>query len=416
MNKEDDKGLDDLFKKKLEDPVDPTAYNEGDWDALEHMLKGQKKRGGMVYWLPVLGGIAALLMLFLGYWVFFRPQVANHYPKNPQAATHHPNVHNGINGGAIRQKADHSQKIFTPAARIAANLTNGKHGGGNKPTFSSLSASDGSRPTTGYEQQVIAAGQSSRSGEVLAAAKPVPDFESNAPGALPIDAVNLSKKNMPGPAPEIKKNTIKVSNKPGYRPQFALSVLAAPDLNGVGSSLQQAKVGTNEGLLFSAGISKKFTISTGAIYSVKPYTTAFENYHTLFKFPVDPVNVAADCRMLDIPLNVGYQVFNKHQNQVSIGTGLSSYIMLHESYKFNYADGSYATGPVTYTVPNSNKYFFGVLNLNATFQHQVNPKVGFSVQPYMKLPLTNIGYSQVKLQTTGVAVGVTWNLSSLSKP
>ena len=89
--------------------------------------------------------------------------------------------------------------------------------------------------------------------------------------------------------------------------------------------------------------------------------------------------------------------------------------MLRESYKFSYAD-TYETGPSNYTVPGTSKYFFGVLNLKATYQHQVNSKFGISIQPYLKLPLGNIGYSQVHLQTTGIAVGVTWNLNPLPKP
>jgi hypothetical protein len=84
--------------------------------------------------------------------------------------------------------------------------------------------------------------------------------------------------------------------------------------------------------------------------------------------------------------------------------------MLKESYKFNYAD-PYATGPSNFNVPNSSGYFFGVLNLNATYERQLNSKVGISLQPYLKLPLTNIGYSQSRLQSTGVAVGLTWNLN-----
>ena len=99
--------------------------------------------------------------------------------------------------------------------------------------------------------------------------------------------------------------------------------------------------------------------------------------------------------------------------------------MMHESYKFEYGAGSVTssygnsssvTGPSTINVANPGKYFFGVVNLNATYEHQINSKVGISIQPYMKIPLSNIGYSQVKLQSTGVAVGLSWNLNSLTKP
>jgi hypothetical protein len=117
--------------------------------------------------------------------------------------------------------------------------------------------------------------------------------------------------------------------------------------------------------------------------------------------------------MIDIPLNVDYQVFNKQHNKISVGTGLSSYIMLSENYTFNY--NPYASGPAGFSVPHSDKYFFSILNLSATYQRQLNSKVGVSLQPYYKVPLEKIGYSQVRLQTTGVAFGVIWNLNTPSK-
>jgi hypothetical protein len=199
-----------------------------------------------------------------------------------------------------------------------------------------------------------------------------------------------------------------------YHPQFALSVIASPELNGV-NSLQQNTAGSNFGVLFSVGVLKKFTVSTGATYSTKPYATAFANYHTSYKFKTNPQSITADCRVLDIPINVDYQVYSKHRNKISIGSGLSSYIMMHESYEYNYADPA-TVGPEYFNVKNPNKYLFSILNLQATYQRQINSKVGISLQPYLKLPLSTIGVSQVRLQTAGLAVGLNWNLNSLTKP
>lgn len=400
--------LDDLFKKRLDGPGNQAGYNEDDWDALEQMLDKRKKRRGVIYWLPVLGSAAALLLLFLGYWAF-RPHVDGRRPQNNQQAANKPQAHSGTNGGSIRQQTDHSSKKLTPAS-IADNK---KQGSGTQ-SFLPLSAY-GSRRTTGLAEPETANEVARPQYESLTSEMVLPVFPGQKTINEQITTVNLNvlKKTAYGLNSAGAAKTATVI-KTGYRPQFAISVLAAPDINGVGS-FQQSKVGTNEGLLFYGGISKRFTISTGAIYSVKPYITGFENYHTGYQFPVNPVSVTADCRMLDIPLNIGYQVYNKYQNKVTIGTGLSSYIMLHESYTFNYAD-AYASGPSQYTVPGVNKYIFGVVNFNATFQHQVNSKIGYSIQPYLKLPLTNIGYSQVRLQTTGVALGLTWNLNSSLRP
>jgi hypothetical protein len=424
--KENDKrsDLDDLFRKKLEDPVDQPGYAENDWNALEQMLDKHKRKKGIVYWLPLLSGVAALFLLFFG-WRALRPQVINHNSKNNMQTANHPKQANADkNGGATGQPTNRNQKTLPSVnytdnlkAGDTDNLKPGKKSIGRKSEFAA-SATGAPRITSFYQKAakdttVNNAKIVLNRSEALFAENPLPVFELVQPAALTVNSVDLLKNHgnvISKPVPGNGKNKLKPVT--GFHPQFALSVMAAPDINGVGS-FQQSKLGTNEGLLFSAGISKKFTVSTGAIYSVKPYITAFENYHTPYNFPVTPVNVTADCRMLDIPLNLGYQLYNKQQNKISVGTGLSSYIMLHESYKFNYA-GPYIIGPLAYTVPNSKKYFFGVLNLNATFERQLTSKVGLDVQPYIKLPLTNIGYSQVRLQTTGVAVALRWNLNSIS--
>jgi hypothetical protein len=450
MNNEKDKSLDGVFRKGLEDPVHHAVYKENDWNALEEMLDKHTKRRGLVYWLPVLGSAAALLLLFLGLWMFRTNPVqtptklqAVNYNQQPTTGTgrpilqrggheqtalqsqvvNHQQANTGTSGGSMRQPITHKQTSTNAANYYAGNVHSDKTGSARKSFFTS-SAAGSRRGNTGsglgYKQNVLSGEPAvlKRDYTALTAVSPAPMFEASVIDSYQVNAYQINTpavgatKNLS--APGNGKDKIQIKSQAAFRPQFAVSVLAAPDLNGVGS-FQQGKVGTNVGLLFSAGISKKFTISTGALYSAKPYLTNFEDYHTPYQFRENPVNVMADCRMLDIPLNLGYQIYDKQQNKLSIGTGLSSYIMLHEQYTFNYSS-AYAYGPSGFTVPHSSKYFFGVLNLNTTYERQLNSKVGISVEPYLKLPLTNIGYSQVRLQSTGVAVGLKWNLNSSTKP
>jgi len=419
MNNEKDKNLDDLFNKKLQDPANEAGFREEDWGSLESMLDERKKRRGIIYWLPVLGSVAALLLLFLGWWAL-RPQTSiKNNQNNVQVTSKHPNANTGINGGAERQPE--GVKYNKPLSQSYADNSQPGKGNNESKSFFTLSAA-GSRHNTGTAASTandLATSESndlatstSYNKKTLTAVSPTYAFNQEGLADQNVSTVKYPNKNVITPVVPDGKTISK--QKPAFRPQYALTVLAAPDANGVGS-FQQSKLGTNVGLAFSASITKKLTISTGAIYSVKPYSAEYGDYHIAYQFPQNPSSVTADCRMFDIPLNVGYQIYNKHQNKISLGTGLSSYIMLHESYTFNYAD-PYTTGPTHYTVPNSNNYFFGVANFNATYEHRVNSKVSIMLQPYLKLPLTNIGYSQVRLQTTGVALGLNWNLNSLSKP
>jgi hypothetical protein len=454
MNTENEKRLDDLFKKKLEDPVDEIRYEEGDWDKLEQLL-GKRKGKGIINIWPMLAAIAAMLLVFVGWWALKPKTTGQQTGGQIQMAAHAKKdtiIEKSVKGITKERDTIYGTKAIAKLKRFDTIV-------GKKQSFIRQGA-----PDAVMDKQKVFVGKKATGINAKQPNQPVSPLYNNekqqtavAPGYSKkdtiMDKLSVSSKVSNNavavnPAPVVKSETttsqpaiiqpsagtknglaaytpVRLKAKPqvAYRPQFTLSIVAAPDLNGV-SSFAQSKVGTNLGLTFAAGVSRKLTFSTGVLYSVKPYSTNFNNYRLGVKWPVSPQAVTADCRMLDIPLNVSYQVYHSNQNSFSFGTGLSSYIMLHESYKFEYASsgtGSYgssssAAGPSTYSVPGTSKYFFGVMNINATYEHQIDSKVGISIQPYMKIPLSNIGYSQVKLQSTGVAIGLSWNLNSLRKP
>lgn len=411
-----EKELDNLFKQGLEEPGNYVGYHEEDWDALEAMLDKEKKRG-VVFWLPLLSGIAALLVLALA-WIFVKPAIdKTNHPQIVNVGKQHTtdvgkttlttkktelaHVDQGNPGKSDRlmqQQAGFTKKHSLPANdQTVKGITNHK----SSLTLSAVEADRSTRVSNDNNSTF------DKQNEVLAAidSKVIPDGElSNA-----VAFNTLSIKPM-APSKTDSKAAKKLS---GFHPQFALTVLASSNLNGVGS-FADSKVGTTGGFLFSVGLTKKFTISTGAAYAKTPYNTEFYNYHTSYKFKTNPETVTADCRVLDIPLNIDYKFTQKGRNSFSVGTGLSSYIMLSEKYHYNYNNPNpYWLTDVS--VVNRNQHFLGVLNLDATYQRQLNSKLSLAVQPYLKLPLTDIGNGQVKLQSTGVSVGVSWNINTLKR-
>ncbi|WPV02473.1 hypothetical protein SNE26_11860 [Mucilaginibacter sp. cycad4] len=431
MKSEED--LDNIFKKGLEDPANHRAFNEDDWDALEQMLDKGKKRRGIVYWLPIASGIAAMLLLFLGWW-FFKPNVKDDNTTGQQQVKVKPaapKTNPGTSGRVTQQPQ--ADSLLTPRSasnsNIAANSNTGNHvntgqinltpsangshrnvPGANKKGISGLDTIMRHNPALmagadpAGNNGAISNLQASRTLSLDTRPSPliVPDFKTNI-------------ERQPFQAPISKPNK-KINRQGfGYRPQWAITALASSDVNGTNSF--QGKVGSNYGLLLSFGPTKKLTITSGVVYSSKPYSTSFANYNTTYNFKHDPTEVTADCKMLDIPINIGYQVYGNFRNKLSVGTGLSSYLMLHEKYTYNYADAANsAAWPQTYTVPNSKGYLLSIININATYEHKINSKFGVSVQPYMKVPISGVGYSDIKLQSTGVAVGVTYNINSFRKP
>ncbi|HEY9002476.1 MAG TPA: hypothetical protein VIM89_14055 [Mucilaginibacter sp.] len=490
MDTEKDENLDKLFKKGLEDPVSEPAFREADWDAMEQMLdEGKKRRSGIIYLLPIISGVAAILLIFLGYF-FFKTDQTKPEKKNQVAATNSTKSeaidkaknNTGTNGEPARQVAD-SGKQQTKSAQYAATgpalksrtesgktffpLSSGKvrpstgnlnPGVNNKQDLAdnaaknnangktSLGTADNnvnqkndvlannSKTVTGDKTTPIttdgktslgtADGKANQKGDVLAGNTTKPgDKTTPADGKTQLGTADANAGQKTIAVNPTKQSTRPAINRnPGSRPIFALGVIASSDFNGVNSAFQQTKIGGNFGATFSVTFAKKWTISTGAQYDIKPYLTNFDNYHTAYKFPTNPTSVQADCRMLDIPLNVNYQVYRQRANSITIGTGLSSYFMLREDYQFNYGNGdsgyggSTPNGPSHYTVINRNRNILSVLNIDATYTHQINSKFGVTVQPYTKVPLSDVGASQVRLQSTGVAFGINWNINASSKP
>jgi hypothetical protein len=467
MNKEKDEDLDKLFRKRLEDPVNEPAFRDADWDAMEQMLDKGKKRPAIIYWLPVLGSVAALLLLFIGY-MFLKTDVVKPVKQQQMSASHQEHANpagnttvkkkdnTGTSGEPSRQAADISKQQTLNTAKYAGNQAVKRHGKKSK-SFFTLSSGEDRRIATGRvsdnNAETIAASTAPKTVQPGISSNQ-PPVVNNQPATINDQAIannNVPEKkdigvptdqkdlgtadnsvtnpvvskqkdsdaaNTLASATEVAPDKTKVISpkRPGSRPQFAFGILASSDLNGVNSSFQQSKIGSNFGATFSVTFAKKWTISTGAVYAIKPYLTNFDNYHSTYQFGTDPTSVYANCRMLDIPLNINYQVYHLQANSITLGTGLSSYFMLREDYRFNYASSYSANWPTGYSVINKNHNILSVLNLDATYTHQINSKFGVTVQPYLKVPLADVGASQVRLQTTGVALGFSWNINASSKP
>jgi hypothetical protein len=418
-----EKGIDDIFKHGLEDPVNEPAFRESDWDNFDNMLD-KKKRGGRVFWLPILSSAAALLLVFFGWWMF-KPKNGNTTQNTQQAAASKPVVKDTVKAAQQQIAATGQPNANTtnvkPANSSAIEKTTTQPTSAQPQYLAGTNKANVQAPSTGKKQSFDTPAINNNPAAAVDTARPYLAMTAVSTDAVDITPVSGPDVPVAG-QPKTGINAVVIAapkqlSKPktsvALRPQYALTVLAASEVSGVGS-FQSTSAGTNVGLLFTVGLNK-FSASTGANYSSKPYSLPFSAYHTAYQFKINPQTVSADCRVLDIPINVGYQLYNKSSNKISVGTGISSYIMLHESYSYDYGDAGYP-GPASYAVKGKGKYFLSIMNLQASYERKVNSNFGLSLTPYLKLPLSDIGYSQVKVQTFGVAVGVNWNINSLTKP
>ncbi|WP_293785589.1 hypothetical protein [uncultured Pedobacter sp.] len=386
------KDLDKLFKDGLENPDLP--FNDLDWDHLEERLHPKPRRRMVpIIWLTAVAGIAAMLLV-----VFLLVKPDAERSKNSQVKTKIKKDNNAVKPiidkeELVKKPADEN----SPARDKQESLMTGNH-----------YADKASRTQKGAEVRFAGAispkmmetGIDHNSQLVDVIYKPEIRTET-VPVAF--EAQTSVFEPAQGKVAKIKDPVFK------KKPRLILSILAAPDLTSVQKSGQSSLSG-GLGIEATVILTKKWSITTGASYAKKIYDSDFSLYkpNTNYVFGIKPSNIHANCDVVDIPVNVNYKVFDNSRNSISVSTGLSSYLMLKEKYSFSY-NGTYQ-GPKDFEVKNENQHYLGIANVGVEFQHKINHNLSISAKPFMKIPLTDIGYGNSRLSSTGVAISVNMNL------
>lgn len=391
MKNSDTSDIDKLFREGLAPENDPATYTPSGWPEMAQRLDRHAKWKGVVFRLKKHGWVAALLLLFFSIWAIL--------PEKKEQPVLQTEVRQKDQGKQEIQKESPETEAIRPEA--------GPEPGASLPVSAAVRK-------TPFPEDLLPETKTADPDRAAMA-----DLKTRDVGILPVpehpetshpDPVETSERVVPATIfnavpPELLLKT------PSRKWPVALSILAAPSYNGV-NSLNDAKTGSDFGLMLTIGLTKKWSFSTGVVYAKKLYAMGYTSDYT----PPsgngsgynDPQSVDADCRVLDIPLNLNYALIDKGKTAVTVGTGVSSYFMLKENYRFLYA-GQY-DDPQDLELTNENQHWLSVLNFQASYERKLNSKVSISLQPYLKIPFRDIGYAKVRLQSVGMALGATWNL------
>ncbi len=184
--------------------------------------------------------------------------------------------------------------------------------------------------------------------------------------------------------------------------RFGIRLAIAPDINSL-EKLGTSVLGSSFGLLFEYRLNKKFIIQTGVTYSSKKYIGDFDYYHSwagnwAAYHPSKPIDVDGGCKIIDVPLNIRFNIYQKPRSTFFISTGVSSYFMMNETYTYDYA----WSPSKTVTWSDKSSFYWSALNLSAGVERKLNKHLTFQVEPYLKTPLTNVGRGGVNLYSSGL--------------
>lgn len=383
------KDIDKLFKDGLENPDLP--FNDLDWDNLEERLHPSPKRRTVpIIWLTAVAGIAAMLLVV---YLLVKPDADQ--SKNRQVKT---KIEKNDNTG---KPLNDKEELVKKTADENSSSVNGQGSllAGHHDTEKATNAQNGAE-TRSTSLKAMETGGDNSNQLVDVIYKPKISTERE---PIAFEKQNLVFEPAQGRVAKIQDPVFK------KKPRLILSILAAPDLTSVQKSGQSSLSG-GLGIEATVILTKKLSVTTGASYAKKIYDSDFSLYkpNTNYVFSIKPSNIHANCDVLDIPINLNYKVFDNRRNSISVSTGLSSYLMLKEKYSFSY-NGTYQ-GPQNFEVKNANQHYLGIANVGIEFQHKINHDLSISAKPFMKIPLTDIGYGNSRLSSTGVAISVNMNL------
>jgi hypothetical protein len=185
--------------------------------------------------------------------------------------------------------------------------------------------------------------------------------------------------------------------------RWGISAGLSPDLSGVGFR-HINDISSKASLQLEYFVGPNLSISSGAIFTNMLYEASPEDYRRTMSYRPDWVN--AQCRVLEIPLNLRWYAFGNAKQRFFVSGGLSSYLMLTEDYEYVYKSTEKGTYTRNWGVKNENNHLFKVASLSVGYERSLGKKWALQAEPFVRLPLAGVGAGQVRLSTLGMFMSV----------
>jgi len=189
-----------------------------------------------------------------------------------------------------------------------------------------------------------------------------------------------------------------------------------PDYTNAGG-IANNQIGNNIGLTVGYYLTSKLSINTGIIYSNKFYWSNAHNYFLRpttnimpvpvtyartfaapAPAPIDYVNGSSN--IWELPLTLRYDFAHHNKTKFFANAGLSSYFMMKQTYIYFLHSGQ---NPLAFKVTDNQQlnYWFGIADLSVGFEAEIGKGFSFQAEPFLKLPLQNMGTENLKLTSYG---------------
>ncbi len=231
------------------------------------------------------------------------------------------------------------------------------------------------------------------------------------------EALRLSRASYPhflppiAPGFDLKTNIIESlsfldiepSSKNQFRGYFTLGAGYGPDFSTVGMDNFIAP-GARWKIDLGYAFSPRFQLLSGVIWVNNKYEAYGDEYEAPYRFwqNGDVADVTyGECKMIDIPLNLRYNVIASGRHRAFVTSGISTYFLTKEAYYFDYYE-DYPDSPDYWGTDEMSVYPFSIINFSAGYEYMLTDRGSIQVEPFIKIPTGGVGWGNVDLNTLGI--------------
>lgn len=214
---------------------------------------------------------------------------------------------------------------------------------------------------------------------------------------------NFVTLGLPFQKPHVEK--IEAEQKVRKQNKLYLSAGISPDFSKV---LENSflKMGYNWSAQLEYHFNDRWSVHSGIIISEKFYGSGVDGMHwpnNWGAMPKEMKGMEGSCNVIDIPLNFRYNLKYNDRSKMYLVGGVSSFIMMNEQYEYIYPEGFNSEGMKTsWSINESGVLAAGMANFAIGYERKIGNILSVQLEPFVKIPIRDFGFSQVKLATTGV--------------
>ncbi|MEO6229262.1 MAG: porin family protein [Ferruginibacter sp.] len=177
-----------------------------------------------------------------------------------------------------------------------------------------------------------------------------------------------------------------------------------------GNDMAYNNSGLSAGVLLGYRLNKKISLESGLLWNNKKYASQGKNFNMKKVAATMPSgmiinNLASNISLLEIPLKIKYDVYNKHNATLFLSAGVSAYVMTKEENNYNVTLNG-ANQQMTGVYKKNSYELPAVVNISLGYQKNVSKNFDIRLEPFLKIPIQGIGVGNLPVTSAGLQVGI----------